>query len=413
MKYLSILIILLLIPLAIAQDYGFNKPGNPQIVAEQQTAIQNINATYNNITNNYINITANFTNVAYLNNTQSFTGENNLSAVNIVAGQALSFISGFGFNTGYIFAANGAIRVISQAYLTIDAGLSGLGGIIALNVLQNDSDILFGSKLGTGLYYNGTTGLFAINGSNPATSLEINGKAICLNDSTNCRSSGEISNSSLNLIYLNTSGTNANRNISLSNYSFFANTIGGSFNWTLTVSRYFIGSFNGARLTLDVNEEMLNATISNMGVRSNWNSTYNITYAERNTTNVFNRNNSFRGIVDVTHLDGNSGVPVIVAGAGLGTGPTVSISGTDLAGEINVTSGTLPALGANVFTVTFNQIYTSKPYVVFSPADPNSALLSGAQMVYVTSNLTSFTFTAGASALGGSTNYIWNYVAVQ
>lgn len=112
------------------------------------------------------------------------------------------------------------------------------------------------------------------------------------------------------------------------------------------------------------------------------------------------------------HLIGNGTAPSIAAGAGAGTSPTVSLTGHDTAGKISVTTGTLPTLSADVFTVTFNTGYASAPYVNFSPANAVTALLSGASMVYVTATTTTFKFTAGTTPLTAATTYLWNYSVV-
>lgn len=110
----------------------------------------------------------------------------------------------------------------------------------------------------------------------------------------------------------------------------------------------------------------------------------------------------------VQHLEGLQ-KPTILNLSGAGGSPTVSIQGTDLAGLINVTTGSLPTLSADIFRVDFARAYGNNTYVVFSPANTNSALLSGTSMIFVTSNSTSFRFTAGSAALTGATNYLWTY----
>lgn len=104
--------------------------------------------------------------------------------------------------------------------------------------------------------------------------------------------------------------------------------------------------------------------------------------------------------------------PTIAAGTGAGTSPTISLTGHDVGGQISLTTGTLPTLGATVFTVTFNTAYAAAPYVVFAPANGNAAALSGVSMVYVTSTTTTFIFTAGATALTAATAYLWNYQVI-
>ena len=112
------------------------------------------------------------------------------------------------------------------------------------------------------------------------------------------------------------------------------------------------------------------------------------------------------------HIVGTGTAPTIAAGVGAGTSPTVAVTGHDLAGQISVTSGTLPLVSAVIFTLTFNAAFSAAPYIVFSPANSATALLSGATMVFVTSTTTTFTFTAGPTGLAGATAYLWNYVVI-
>lgn len=112
------------------------------------------------------------------------------------------------------------------------------------------------------------------------------------------------------------------------------------------------------------------------------------------------------------HVYGGGTAPSIAAGAGAGTTPTVALTGSDMAGKISITTGTLPTLSADVFTVTFNTGYASAPYVNFSPANAVTALLSGASMVYVTATTTTFKFTAGTTPLTATTTYLWNYSVI-
>lgn len=121
--------------------------------------------------------------------------------------------------------------------------------------------------------------------------------------------------------------------------------------------------------------------------------------------------------ISTVHLQGSSSAPTIAAGAGAGTSPTVSVTGTDLGGYITVTTGTLPTLSATVVTVTFNVAYGSAPRCIqLTPAGPNAALLSGVNMVYVDQSgitTTTFAITSGTTALTASTTYKWYYSVIQ
>jgi hypothetical protein len=103
------------------------------------------------------------------------------------------------------------------------------------------------------------------------------------------------------------------------------------------------------------------------------------------------------------------GTTTIAAGTGAGTGPTVSLSGNDVNGQITITTGTSPAASAIICTVTLSAAFGSAPFVIFSPANANAALLSGASMIFVTSNTTTFSLNSGTSGLTATTTYLLNY----
>lgn len=114
------------------------------------------------------------------------------------------------------------------------------------------------------------------------------------------------------------------------------------------------------------------------------------------------------------HIVGSSSTPTASAGAGAGTSPgTITVTGSDLAGNISFTTGTLPTAAAAVLTLTFNTAYGAAPHVVLYPANANTALLSGVTMTYVTSTTTTFVINAGSTGLTASTAYSWEYHAIQ
>lgn len=112
------------------------------------------------------------------------------------------------------------------------------------------------------------------------------------------------------------------------------------------------------------------------------------------------------------HIIGTSSTPGIVAGTGAGTSPTVSVTGTDLAGKVTVTTGTLPTgTNATVATITYasSYAYPAGSYVVLYPANAITATLSGVSMVYVNGTTTTFVITSGTTALTAASTYVWNY----
>lgn len=97
--------------------------------------------------------------------------------------------------------------------------------------------------------------------------------------------------------------------------------------------------------------------------------------------------------------------PTIAAGAAAGTGPTVTVSGTDLAGTVNVTTGTSTTTGT-LATVTFARPYGSAPKVILEP----SSSAAGANVLarYVSSTTTTFVISAGVAPTA-SVAHSWHY----
>lgn len=123
---------------------------------------------------------------------------------------------------------------------------------------------------------------------------------------------------------------------------------------------------------------------------------------------------TFAGNVSIPHIISTGSTPGIAAGAGAGTSPTISISGTDMAGTISLTAGTTPTAGQIIATITFATAYGAAPIVVMQPA--NQALNSATVFptISVASGTTTFTFyTNNVTGVLGSTHYEWNYIVVQ
>lgn len=117
------------------------------------------------------------------------------------------------------------------------------------------------------------------------------------------------------------------------------------------------------------------------------------------------------------HLIGSSTAPKISAGTGAGTAPTVTISGTDLAGQILVTTGTSPETSAVVATVTFNTAYSSAPRaILISPGNQLASTANGGGAVWVeysTISTTGFELKQGTAGLNASAPYVWYYTVIQ
>ncbi len=119
------------------------------------------------------------------------------------------------------------------------------------------------------------------------------------------------------------------------------------------------------------------------------------------------------GTIAGIHLKGVGATPGIAAGAGAGTSPTISVRGTDIAGEITLTTGTLPSLSATVLTLTFASSYNTSPFISLVPANALTALLSGATMVFPTVGASTISLTSGATALTAATTYKWHYMVIE
>lgn len=154
---------------------------------------------------------------------------------------------------------------------------------------------------------------------------------------------------------------------------------------------------------------------------------YNLTTIDIKDGNAFKtilynaaNGHQFTGNVNLPHLIGNTSAPTIAAGTGAGTTPTVTVGSgsTDLAGYLNITTGTIPA-GANatVATITFNVAYGSAPTaVILTPANSVTALLSGITMCYVdqaSTSTTVFVIKSGTTALTAATAYKFFYTIIQ
>lgn len=104
------------------------------------------------------------------------------------------------------------------------------------------------------------------------------------------------------------------------------------------------------------------------------------------------------------------GTPTIVAGAGAGTSPTVSVTTNGKQLQVTVTTGTLPTgAGATLATVTLPTALSYTPYPVFSAVPGAATILSGASMIGMSSTgPTNVTITTGTTALVAATTYTWN-----
>ena len=113
------------------------------------------------------------------------------------------------------------------------------------------------------------------------------------------------------------------------------------------------------------------------------------------------------------HFAGKGSTPTIAAGAGAGTSPTISISGTDAAGIIQLTPGTSPSTNAIVATITFAAIFATPPVVVLYPRTANTANSNGSIRMYTTSTTTTFDMCVAISGLTTAAPVEWGYWVIQ
>jgi hypothetical protein len=125
------------------------------------------------------------------------------------------------------------------------------------------------------------------------------------------------------------------------------------------------------------------------------------------------------GDLTVKHIVGKTGVPTIVSGSGAGVGATVSITGSDLAGTITLTTAGTPSPNATIATISYNTVLTSVGYPLITPANLNSAALGitgSTKPVFVdvaTASNLSFILKSGTNGLTTGLTYRWYYHVMQ
>jgi hypothetical protein len=111
-------------------------------------------------------------------------------------------------------------------------------------------------------------------------------------------------------------------------------------------------------------------------------------------------------VINSSGSQGLGGTPSIAAGAGAGTGPTISLaSGSrDTTGSISLTTGTSPSASSVIGTVSFAFSLPTAAFCTFAPANAASTALN----VFISPNTGGFTLNAG-TALGAGSSYAWTY----
>ena len=107
------------------------------------------------------------------------------------------------------------------------------------------------------------------------------------------------------------------------------------------------------------------------------------------------------------HIDAGGGTPGKSDGSALGSGGTVSVSGTDTAGTITINTGGGPGAGCFV-TVSFVQRFSNTPHVVITPVGSSAAALN-----YYISRTNSNFSVCTTNAPGGGQSFSFDYIAID
>ena len=107
------------------------------------------------------------------------------------------------------------------------------------------------------------------------------------------------------------------------------------------------------------------------------------------------------------HFVTNGSIPSASAGGGLGAGGTVSVSGSDTAGTVNLNAGSGTAAG-NLATINFSKKYSKTPHVVITPTGSSGAGLQ----YYVSRSTGSFTISS-ANAPTAGTSFSFDYIVID
>jgi len=112
------------------------------------------------------------------------------------------------------------------------------------------------------------------------------------------------------------------------------------------------------------------------------------------------------------HIISSGGAPTVTVGGGACTGTTASISGTDTAGLITLTTGSDCNATGNLATLTFNKPFGATPRVTLTPASADAASVKS----YIDSDAATadkFSIATQTTSLSGSAVYKWYYQVIQ
>jgi cytoskeletal protein CcmA (bactofilin family) len=107
------------------------------------------------------------------------------------------------------------------------------------------------------------------------------------------------------------------------------------------------------------------------------------------------------------HIDAGGPTPKVTSGTAVGNTGTVSISGTDTAGTVNINFGSSPVAGI-IANITFGNNFSQTPHVVITPVGSNCAALT----YYVSRTAAGFSI---GTANGGpaSSSCAFDFIAID
>lgn len=158
-------------------------------------------------------------------------------------------------------------------------------------------------------------------------------------------------------------------------------------------------------LTIGGNLAAQGSATFSQGIQVNGSGTFggNVTSPEITTTAL-----QLNGTLTLTHhIQAGGPTPSGTSGSALGSGGTVSVNGSDTAGEVNINIGSGPVSGCFA-TVTFAQAFSQTPYVQITPV--GSA--AGGLAYYVTRSTTNFSICVSTPATA-NTSFGFDYFIVD
>ncbi len=114
------------------------------------------------------------------------------------------------------------------------------------------------------------------------------------------------------------------------------------------------------------------------------------------------------------HIQGNlTAPPTVAVGGGSGSGATVSIAGSDIAFRVTLTTGT-SAVAGTMFSVTFNQAYSSTPTgAILNPGNAAAAQILGSGQWYTTVTASVFSLTCVGTPPSSLASAVFTCIVIQ